>query len=174
MPYPLYTLVPSVFQEDEFTVRWLTGLDDVLAPVVSTLDCLVAYVDPATAPADFLDWLADWFGIPLDENLPSEQRRAAIAGAVPLHRTRGTPGGLRAKLALASGCQVDVTDSGAVAWSQTPDTPLPGDAEPWLRVVVTTRDGQQVSERTLAELITADKPAHVPHQLEVFDDHRLP
>jgi phage tail-like protein len=171
MPYPLHTLMPSVFQEDEFTVRWLAGLDDVLAPVVSTLDCLVAYVDPATAPEDFLDWLADWFGIPLDENLPSEQRRAAIAAAVPLHRTRGTPAGLAARLALASGCQVDVTDSGGVAWSQTPDTPLPGADEPWLRVVVT---GQPGSERALDELITADKPAHVPHELEVFDDHRLP
>jgi hypothetical protein len=58
-----------------------------------------------------------------------------------------------------------------VAWSQTPDTPLPGADEPWLRVVVT---GQPGSERALDELITADKPAHVPHELEVFDDHRLP
>ena len=45
-----------------------TGLDQVLAPVFSTLDGLEAYVDPGTAPSDFLDWLASWVGIELDQH----------------------------------------------------------------------------------------------------------
>jgi phage tail-like protein len=167
MPYPLASLLPAVLQEDDFAVRWTSGLDDVLACVVSTLDCMAAYLDPLTAPEDFLAWLADWFGIALDEHLPADQRRAAVAGAVPLHRARGTLAGLRDRLELACGCPVEVTDNGAVAWSQTPDSALPGDETPSLSVVVRPAEGQQVGVRVLDELITADKPAHVPHRLEV-------
>jgi phage tail-like protein len=166
MPYPLATLLPAVLQEDEFAVRWTAGLDAVLAVAVSTLDCISAYVDPATAPEDFLEWLAEWFGIALDEGLPIDHRRVAVAGAVPLHRARGTLAGLRARLALASGCEVEVSDNGGVAWSQSPDSELPGDPAPSLRVVVLAR-GADVNARVLTELIAADKPAHVPHQLEV-------
>jgi phage tail-like protein len=168
MPYPLRTLMPSVFQEDDFTVRWTSGLDDVLAPVVSTLDCLTAYLDPATAPEDFLDWLAGWFGVAMDENLPLSSRRAAVTGAVDLYRMRGTPDGLRARLALASGADVEVTDSGGVAWSQTPDTEPPGEDVPWLRVRVFPGETGTVTERVLDEMVAADKPAHVAHQLEVI------
>jgi phage tail-like protein len=168
MPYPLRTLMPSVFQEDEFTVRWTTGLDDVLAPIVSTLDCIAAYLDPATAPADFLDWLAGWFGVAMDENLPLSRRRAAVTGAVDLYRMRGTSSGLRARLELAAGVPVEVTDSGGVAWSQTPNTDPPGEDVPWLVVRVLAGETDVVAERTLDELIAADKPAHVGHQVEVI------
>ena len=99
-PYPLRTMLPAVLREDDFLERWTAGLDDVLAPVVSTLDCLAAYLDPATAPTDFLAWLAGWFGVVLDENLPLERRRASVAGAVRLYRARGTLAGLRAQLEL--------------------------------------------------------------------------
>ncbi len=166
MPYPLTTLLPAVLREDDFATRWTAGLDGVLAAIVSTLDCIAAYVDPATAPEDFLAWLADWFGIALDARLPLQQRRVAVAGAVPLHRARGTHAGLRARLELASGCEVEVMDNGGVAWSQSPASELPGDAAPALRVVVHAQD-TDVDVRVLDELITADKPAHVPHRLEV-------
>jgi phage tail-like protein len=167
-PYPLHTLLPAVLQEDEFTVRWTSGLDAVLAPIVSTLDCLAAYLDPATAPADFLTWLGDWFGIALDENLPAHRSRAAVAGAVRLYRARGTVAGLRERLELVSGGQVDITDSGGVAAAVVPNSPLPGTAVPMLTVRVTLPPGAPpVSERTLDALIAADKPAHVAHRLEV-------
>ncbi|HEX3786623.1 MAG TPA: phage tail protein [Pseudonocardiaceae bacterium] len=167
MPYPLRTLLPSVLQEDEFAVRWTAGLDDVLAPVVSTLDCLVAYLDPLTAPEDFLDWLADWLGIQLHEELPLARRRAAIAGAVPLHRVRGTLAGLRARLELVSGCPVEVADNGGVSWSSMPNSTPPGADQPWLAVRVAAVEGQAVDTAGLDELIRSEKPAHVPHQLEV-------
>lgn len=168
MPYPLRTLMPSVFQEDDFTVRWTTGLDDVLAPVVSALDCVTAYLDPATAPADFLDWLAGWFGVAPDETLPLARRRAAVTSAVDLYRMRGTPAGLRARLELLCGGRVEVTDSGGAAWSQEPNTPPPGDDVPWLHVRVFAAADDPVSERAVDELVAADKPAHVAHQLEVI------
>jgi phage tail-like protein len=35
-------------------------LHEVLAPVVATIDCLGAYLDPALTPEDFLRWLGGW------------------------------------------------------------------------------------------------------------------
>jgi phage tail-like protein len=167
-PYPLRTLLPAVLQEDEFVVRWTAGLDDVLAPVVSTLDCLTAYLNPATAPADFLDWLAGWFGVVLDENLPLDRRRASVAGAMRLYQVRGTVAGLRAQLELVSGGRVEISDSGGVASARTPNSALPGEDVPMLTIRLVLPDGAHpVSERTLHELIAADKPAHVAHRLEV-------
>jgi phage tail-like protein len=167
-PYPLRDLMPAVLQEDEFLERWTAGLDDVLAPIISTVDCLAAYLDPATAPTDFLVWLAGWFGVVMDENLPIERRRASVSGAVRLYQARGTLAGLRTQLELVSGGRVEITDSGGVAAARVPDSPLPGDDVPMLVVrVALPPDSEPVSERTLHELIAADKPAHVAHRLEV-------
>jgi phage tail-like protein len=169
MPYPLWTLLPAVLQEDEFTVRFTAGLDDVLAPAVSALDCLPAYLDPDTAPADFLAWLAGWFDLTLAEDLPPARRRAAVAAAVPLSQVRGTPEGLRRQLELATGAEVEVTDSGGVGVGRTPGSALPGSDVPTVTVRVTLPAGAAaLDERLLHELITAGKPAHVAHRLEVF------
>jgi phage tail-like protein len=167
-PYPLRGFLPAVLQEDEFVGRWTAGLDDVLAPVVSTLDCLTAYLDPVTAPADFLDWLAGWFGVVLDENLPLSRRRALVAAALGLYQARGTLAGLRTQLELVSGGRVEIEDSGGVGSAQAPNSVLPGSDVPTLTVrVALPADTAQVSERTLHDLIQADKPAHVAHRLEV-------
>lgn len=167
-PYPLRDMLPAVLREDGFLERWTAGLDDVLAPIVSTLDCLTAYIDPTTAPTDFLAWLAGWFGVVLDESLPIERRRASVAGAVRLYRARGTLAGLTAVLELVSGGRVEITDSGGVAAARAPDSALPGDDVPMLVVrVALPPDAEPVGERTLQELIAADKPAHVAHRLEV-------
>jgi len=165
-PYPMGTLMPAVYQEDPFAMRWLEGLDDILAPVIATLDCLDAYVDPHLAPEDFLWWLAGWVGITLDENWPAERARAAVAQAVELYRIRGTVTGLRAYLETLTGGQVTIADSGGVAWSQTPGADLPGEDTPRLAVRVTTAD-TTLTHDALEALVVAAKPAHVIHRLEI-------
>src|SRR3712207_9317558 len=86
-PYPLVSLLPAVYQEeDPFIGRFTAGLDDVLAPVIATLDCLEAYVDPMLAPEDFLAWVASWVGVILDEHAPMSLHRSAVARAAELHR----------------------------------------------------------------------------------------
>ena len=105
-PYPLETLLPSVLQEDFFTRRLMAGVDEVLAPAISTLDCLEAYLNPLLAPEDFLEWVSTWFSEVLDENWPPQRRRRFVAGAVEMFRTRGTVAGLRRELELSTGGQV--------------------------------------------------------------------
>ncbi|MBK3583258.1 phage tail protein I [Streptomyces sp. MBT57] len=166
-PYSLADMLPSVYQDDPFTVRLTAGWDEVIAPVISTLDCLDAYVDPGLAPADFLNWLADRMGTQLDENWPAERKRAAIAHAVRGHRTRGTVDGLRARVALATGGEVELFDSGGVFTSPTPDTPFP-EGLPSVAVirirVEREQDGDPVD---LEALVRECLPAHVPYRMEV-------
>lgn len=166
-PYPLGGLMPAVYQEDEFTMRWTAGLDDVLAPAISTLDCLAAYVDPLLTPADFLPWLAGWFGAVVDENWPLARQRASVAASTEMYRQRGTTAGLRALVAMVTGGHVDVVDSGGTSWSLRPGSPLPGGGPPRLVIRVTVADPKRLDVAALNELLTAVKPAHVVHELEV-------
>jgi len=167
MPYPLGGLLPAVYQEDPFTMQWTEALDEVLAPLVQTLDCITAYIDPLLAPEDFLPWLSGWSGAVLDENWPVQRRRAVVAAAVSLYQSRGTVAGLRAHLELVTGGRVEVADNGAVTWSSVPDADLPGDPSPLVTIRVTVTAETPVNVRALDALIRAAKPAHVPYRLEV-------
>jgi phage tail-like protein len=172
-PYPIATLLPAVYQEeDPFIGRFTAGLDDVLATVIATLDCLDAYVDPLVAPEDFLAWIAAWVGVTVNENAPVELHRASVARAAELHRLRGTVHGLRTSLELLTGGEVEVADSGATVYGNRPDTPAPGDPRPWLRVRVRVpADTAWSPDALLAAVeaaVQAAKPAHVQHTVEVY------
>lgn len=181
-PRPIGELLPGCLQEDPFAMRWVAGFDDVLAPVFAVLDCLDAYVDPRTAPADFLDWLAGWVGASLDERWAPERSREAVATAVALHRRRGTAAGLRAQLEVASGGRVEIAEPGGVTYSTAPDGIVAamgdgtsGDGGPGvLRLRVLVADPQRASVAALDEIAEAAKPAHLPHTIEVVHDDRLP
>jgi phage tail-like protein len=173
-PHPLGSLLPAVFQDDNFTMRWTAALDEVLAPVMASLDCIEAYVDPLLTPEDFLAWLAEWSGIMLDENWPSERQRAVVAATAELYRKRGTPAGLLRHVELVTGGQVEIAESGGVTWSTTPtpgDTSAAADSAhdqgPWVSVRVSVPDPDQLNVQALDSLIGAIKPAHVIHGLEV-------
>ncbi|HEX4061760.1 MAG TPA: phage tail protein [Streptosporangiaceae bacterium] len=167
-PYPLHTLMPALYQEDSFTLRLTLAVDQVLSPVISTIDCLEAYVDPMLAPDDFLQWLSSWFGERLDQEWPAARRRRFVAECVELFRTRGTVAGLRRQLELGTGGRVEIAESGGVSWSAKPGGELPGEDVPRLAVRITVEDASAVDEKAIAALIRAAKPAHVVHRLEVL------
>ena len=166
-PYPLGEQVPALYQEDDLTQRMLAALDGVLAPVLASLDNLDCYLDPALAPPDFVAWLADWVGALVDETWPAERQRAMVARMVTLYRRRGTVGGLREHIALATGGDVDVEDNGEVSWSPSPQAALPGSDGAFLRIRVRVDDPNAVDLAELERLVVAAKPAHVPHIVEV-------
>jgi phage tail-like protein len=168
-PYPIGTLLPAVFQEDPVAMQWTAAFDEVLAPVISTMDCMAAYADPMLAPDDFVRWLAGWVGTVLDENWPLDRQRATVAHSVRLYRMRGTVEGLRALIEVVTGGEVELAESGGVAWSVAPNTEPPGEAVARLSVRVTLPRGVTVDAAALEELIIAEKPAHVPHGLEVIE-----
>lgn len=166
---PLLQQLPGVYQDDMFTQRFLSAFDAALAPVVATLDDLHAYVDPFLTPDDFLDWLAGWVAVELDERSDETSRRQTVARAVTLHRQRGTVRGIQGVVALASGVSVEVSESGAAVWSRSPGLPLPGDPVPSMTVKVHASDPSTVDVEALSLLVTAAKPAHVEHTIEVVE-----
>lgn len=167
-PYRLAQFLPAVYQEeDPFIVRYTAGLDDVLASILATLDCLDAYLDPDVAPEDFLEWIAEWVGAVLDENAPIALRRSAVAAAAELHRRRGTVTGLRMALELLTGGYVEIADTGGAAWSTSPGAQPPGHPVPHVAIRVTMPAGSSVSARAVEAVVAAAKPAHVQHSVEV-------
>ncbi|MDH6577884.1 phage tail protein [Kitasatospora sp. MAP5-34] len=171
-PHPFGERLPGPYLDDEFTQRLVAAFDDVLAPVISALDCLDAYWNPKLAPADFLDWLAGWVAADPagaeDGRQSVAARRDAVAGAMRRHRRRGTAGGLVEEVRAVLGLVAEVTDSGGAAWSATPGGQLPGSPEPSLRLRVRAEEPAALPVRRLAALIDANRPAHVPYTLEVL------
>lgn len=166
-PYPLAEQLPAFLQEDEFAVRYVSAFDAVLAPVISVLDSLDAYVDPLLAPDDFVAWLADWVGATLDEHWADSRRRARILQATTLHRLRGTVEGLRAQIATATGGDVVIHESGGTIWSLRPGNDE-ADLPQHLHIQVAVDDPATISAAVLEELVDAVKPAHLPHTIEVI------
>ncbi|MFI8221228.1 phage tail protein [Streptomyces sp. NPDC085932] len=156
-----------VYQEDPFTVRLTAGWDEVIAPVISTLDCLDAYVDPRLTPEDLLAWLAERLGARLDEKWPVERKRAATEGALAGHRDRGTVGGVRSRIALATGGVVELVDSGGVFTSRSPGTPYPEDLPSAVEVRVTVPSDEKADSLEVDRLMRQCVPAHVPYRVEV-------
>jgi phage tail-like protein len=166
-PYPLIGYLPSVYADDPFTVRWTAALDEVLAPLVSTIDCVHGYLDPMLAPTDFVHWLAGWFGVVLDESWTERAQRAVVAEAVELFRMRGTMAGLRRHLEVVVDGRVEITESGGVSTSERPRPEPPSDVRHWVAVRVFPNDAGSTSEAAVEAVIRAAKPVHVQHTLEV-------
>ncbi len=168
---PIVENLPSIYHDGMFVREFTSGLDEVVAPIVSVLDCLDAYVDPELAPADFVEWLGGWVGTTLDEDWTLERRRLFLANAVAVYATRGTRHGLEDELELYTGGTSTVADPGRV-WTSS----LPTDS--------TTRQGRQTEDRTvrvtvdvtdaagvnwpaLQAMVRAAVPAHLPVEIEL-------
>ncbi|GIJ26809.1 phage tail protein [Micromonospora qiuiae] len=163
-PHPIGQQLPAVYLEDDFAQRFTAGLDEVLAPILLTLDCLDAYFDLELTPPDFLDWLAGWVAAPVDRDRPPQARRDLVRHAVELHRWRGTARGVELALRVATGARVEVTDNGGVSWSATPTGAPPADETSQVRV----RIHGDVDEPLVRQVLAAAVPAHVRTTLEIL------
>ncbi len=160
---PLLQRLPGVLQDDDFVQRFVTAFDDAYAPVLATLDSLSCYFDPALAPEDFVDHLAGWVGVELDDSWDLDQRRTIVARAAQVHRRRGTARGIQAVLSMGLGADVDVQDSGGCGWSPTPGGEVPGVSPPQVAARIRVADPDKVDRRRVDDLFEAAKPAHVAH-----------
>lgn len=170
-PAPFITRLPAVLQDDEVMRRFLTGFDHAMAPVFLTLDCLPAYVDPALAPPDFVDWLGGWVGSRVPASSPIDARRRGIGAAVGLQRRRGTIGGLEAALRQIVGEEADIRidDDGGVVTSSSPGTAFPGRSRQRLVVSITMASSGQVDRALIDATVAETKPAHLPHVVTVTE-----
>jgi phage tail-like protein len=167
-PHPLGQRLPALYQDDRLANGFLAAFDDILAPILSTLDNLPAYLDPDETPEDFLEWLSHWVGMPVDRTWKIDRQRGAVAHAARIYGLRGTVRGLRELVEVFSGGTVEIIDNGAVGWSKRSGSPLPGKATRNLLVRVTVEDADSIDPLALDNLVRAAKPAHVPHEIELL------
>jgi phage tail-like protein len=166
-PHPLVATIPGILQEDSLTGRLLASLDEVLAPVLCTLDNLAAYLDVDTVPDDLLPWLAAWIGLSTDVGLSPNHQREALRRASDLLGWQGTRHGIEEALSAVFGFRAVVQETGGADWSLSEDARLPGEPGQAMVVQVYVPAGQTADRERIDMLVSAVKPAHVVHRLHL-------
>jgi phage tail-like protein len=167
-PHPLGQSLPAVYRDDAFAQNLCAALDEVLAPVIVTLDSLPAYFDPATAPDDMLTWLATWMGIVIDRHQSASRQRQLVQTGVEVLKWRGTVRGVRGAVRGLFGAAPEISEPGDTAWSSEPGSPMPAERQTELVVRLGVADPNGFDIRRLDALVMIVKPAHIQHRVEVF------
>lgn len=166
-PHPIGLQLPGLFHDDDFTQRFTGALDEVLAPIFVTLDAIEAYVDPWLAPEDFLTWISQWVGMPIDEDLPEARKRALVANAAAIHTWAGTARGIADLVEIYTGVRPEVEDSGGVSYSSTPGGAIPGTDAASVTVRLRVPADVSVDRDRVARLLRATLPAHLVATVDV-------
>jgi phage tail-like protein len=100
--------LPHLYQRSDLTGRNFVGdllwvMQHIQAQTEDKLRHLDLYFDPHECPPEFLDYLASWVALTLDEDWAEHKKRSLIKKAVELYHLRGTPRGLRVYLRLFTG-----------------------------------------------------------------------
>ena len=166
-PHPIGMELPGLFHDDDFSQRFTAALDEVLAPIYLTLDAIEAYVDPWLAPSDFLSWLSEWMGIPIEEDLPEHQQRMLVARAATLYGWAGTARGIADLVETYTGVRPEVEDTGGTSWSATPGGDLPGNDQFGVTVRLRAEDPASIDVVRLERILGGFLPASVLATVEV-------
>lgn len=167
-PHPIGLELPGLFHDDDFTQRFCSALDEVLSPVFVTLDAIEAYVDPWLAPDDFLNWLSEWLGIEVEQDLAEDRKRAMVARAMHLYGWAGTARGLADLVETYTGVRPEVTDSGGASWSSAPGGDFPGSPDMTVKITLRVDDPSTIDEHRVQRLLRQSVPAHVSASLEII------
>ena len=157
--------LPAMYQDQDFTMRFVSAFEGVLDPVVGLLDNLHAHFDPELAPIDILDLATKWLGLKHNEAQPASQLRALVRQVAELGRLRGTRAGLELALRLNfPDLPLRVEDRGSVGWTVDGDLPEPG-APSFVVYCDKPISGEEAAN--VARVIEAVKPAHVSFRLRI-------
>jgi phage tail-like protein len=157
--------LPAVYQESDFGMRFIGGLEELLDPIVAVLDALPAHFDPDHAPRDVLGLLAGWLGVDLDESQDLRHQREMVRRSAELGRRRGTVSGLELALELTfPDVPLRIEDQGGVRWSLDQH---PVDAPPPSFVVYCDKPVAEEVQAGIARCIEQHKPVGTAYRLRV-------
>ncbi len=95
----LLKYLPAVYQEDEGSKESLKSFLSIFGSNLQEYEDLISevpnFIDPLSAPEEFLPWLSGWLSLDLYE-LMGERNREFIMNAVELYKWKGTARGLKA------------------------------------------------------------------------------
>ena len=162
-PFPLREQVPAMLMDDPFAAGLLDGLDEVIAPVISVLDCFDAYLDPHTAPEDMVRYLGSWLLATLDDPWDEHALRRDVADAYRRASTAGTTAGLYQRLVPHLVRSISIRDTGTTTASDSPSDPADwADAPPpVVRIVVMPHADRPVDMAQIERILRDALPAYV-------------
>jgi phage tail-like protein len=107
--YPRFSYLkeylPAVYRADEtsasFLDRFLANAEGLYTALEGRIEMAHTLFDIRSAPAEYLDWLADWLGLVLEADWEETRRRLFIKHAMLLFREHGTLEGLLRSIRLA-------------------------------------------------------------------------
>jgi phage tail-like protein len=144
--------LPGIYHTD-FMTRFLAIFEAIFMPAEWNINNFDIFLDPRTAPEDFLPWLANWFSISFDPSWSIEQRRTLLTEAHQIYAKRGTRWSLARVLEIYTGSQPEILD---LQEGQDPFTFT-------VKIPISEKD----LDRTLIEtIIDASKPAHTNYSLQ--------
>lgn len=146
--------LPPMYEDHPFLGQFLLAFEGVLTPIEQIVDNYDLYLDPHEMPAFFLEQLALWLGLTLDEKWPTEKRRALLAEAAELYRRRGTKWSLSRHLEIYTGARPDITE--------------PEDRPHHFYVELRAPRGAHIDRETVDRIIQVNKPAHTTYSFEIL------
>jgi phage tail-like protein len=147
--------LPVIFHDDDFLSRFLQLFEVVWEPLEQRQNHIDVYFSAMTCPADWLPWMAGWFGIVLEDHWPEARKRALLTRAIDIYRWRGTAYGLERVIEACIGVRPEIVVA--------PENPFV------FRVTIRPPAGaHEHLEHDVNELISAHKPAHTGYTLEIL------
>jgi phage tail-like protein len=116
--------LPEIYRDDGLANRLLMLVESFWKPVDQQISQPDIYYDTQLAPPVFLDWLASWIGMPVDETLPIERRRKLLSSALALYQRTGTRQAIGEYLHLYTGGEVEIIEHRAQNMLLGPSTRL--------------------------------------------------
>jgi len=163
--------LPGILRQDAFLSEFLRIFDEILRPIIETIDSIDGYFDAKLTPVGLLPWLATWVGD--GAGLPETATRALLGEVAQIHRDRGTKRGLQRALQIATGAEALVIEN-------TAGLRLDADARLGINTSLATpeRNAIQVTlikgagaidEDLVAGVLREFKPAHATYTVRVSE-----
>ncbi|MEZ4466746.1 MAG: phage tail protein [bacterium] len=102
--------LPQVYQKGDrqgghLMRQFLAIFDHIYADLQRRIDSIPTCFDPLEAPPGFLQWLASWVALAIDQDWPEAKKRKLIQQAIDIYGLRGTVRGLKLFLSIFTGVE---------------------------------------------------------------------
>ena len=199
-------LLPAAYRRDPesavFLDRFLALFEHIQTGIEDRFDAFSRDLNPDAAPQEWIDWLGALIDLAFDPSWPVARRRALVAEAMALYRTRGTIAGIERMVEIYTGRRPLILED----WLERPPRPAylgrPGvllgcglpilgprsspawlpESELWalyahrftLYCYLDDPCDAPLTLRAVERIIEANKPAHTTHRLQaIYPDARV-